>query len=77
MLTKPDCCSHPSLKIIDAIPDESDAKVSIQQCETCRAYRQVVADQMVMDGSDLVVWDWYQPVTEEQAESVLACMAPS
>jgi hypothetical protein len=74
--TKADCCAKPELRIIEAIPDESDAKVSIQRCDTCQTYWQVIADQIVTDRGDVLVWDWFQRVTREEAENVLTSMVP-
>jgi hypothetical protein len=76
VITKADCCAKPALRVIEAMPDESDAKVSIQKCDTCQTYWQVIADQVITDRGDMIVWDWYQPLTEEQAESVLMSMVP-
>ena len=76
MQTKADCCSHPSLRIIEAMPDETDARVSVQKCDNCQTYWQVVVDQVITEKGDILVWDWYHLLTEEDAENVLACLSP-
>jgi hypothetical protein len=76
MNTKADCCKRPTLRIIEAMPDDSDAKVSVQKCDNCQTFWQVVVDQVITEKGEILVWDWFRPLEEEEALGIMECMAP-
>jgi hypothetical protein len=76
MSAQPDCCARPSLRILEAIPDEMNAQASVQRCVNCSAYWQVDAEQVITDRGEIIAWDWFVPLSEGEAEDVLAHMEP-
>jgi hypothetical protein len=75
VITKANCCSSPKLRIIEAIPNESEAKVSVQKCDTCQTFWQVIADQVIAANGDTLFWDWFQALNDEEALGILDSMA--
>ena len=72
MNTKADCCATPLLSVIEVLEDDSGTELTIKKCVTCGTYWRVVVDQVKTEDSDIIEWDWYQTLTENQAEALLA-----
>lgn len=75
MNTTANCCSNPQLRIIEALPDDSNAKMSVQRCDTCQTYWEVVADQVISERGETLAWDWFQQLRKKDALEILDCLA--
>lgn len=71
LLTSPDCCTRPQLSFVEMIPTDSHPKLAIKQCDTCQTYWHVEPEQLAMDEGSLVEWDWFQSLTEREAEKAV------
>lgn len=71
MNTTAACCAIPQLTLVEVLSNDPDAKMTLQQCDNCQAYWRVIADQVTTEQGDVIVWDWFERLTEEQAESMV------
>jgi hypothetical protein len=72
MKTTADCCSQPQMIVEKVVEDDSGAKMTIKKCASCQTYWRVVVDRVTNDDGDISESEWYQLLTEPQAEAILA-----
>lgn len=71
MNTAADCCPNPQLTLVEVFSHDSDAKLTLQQCDNCQTYWRVFADRVATEQGDVIEWDWFERLTEEQAEAMV------